>query len=522
MPLYNLLVVPVVLTLVLTVVVSPLLLLRYRRRVRTWMDVGSGDADARWSEAPSNEYALPVSITFQQLDRATGGEAATPAAEVARLSARGAALSYAAAGLVHAFVLTLFFLAAHADIASVHAIAVAWLVFCLPALFTVLHVLGVSGPVQIGVFVAFVVLLYLAPGISGDLALLVFQLHVLVPAVLFVLFSLRFWRGVAPFILLVMAAASLLWVAGAELARALLAEPGALTWLFRLGGFGLGAWLGYRLLARLAAAYRARRFSDQELFVDTWWLLYTLVQTIIFVITRNFWMLAVLVSFPVYLLVKRALLARLIPRQTPPPFRLLLLRVFRGDRRAERLFDDFARRWRYVGSIEMIGGEDLALRNVGPVDFVRFLSGALRRQFIRSPGDLAAHLEELDDERPDPDGRWRAEHFFCHADSWRPVMRTLATRCDVVLMDLRGFGRDRAGSRYELEHLAAHEPGKPVLLLVGGSSELDALRDLLGATEATGNAATRSDWLVLQAGPQARVLGERAFGALTARLPAEG
>jgi hypothetical protein len=419
-------------------------------------------------------------------------------------------------------VLTLFFLAAHADIASRHAIAVAWLVFCLPALFTVLHVLGVSGRVQIGVFAVLVVLLYLAPGISGDLALLVFQLHVLIPAVLFLIFSLRFWRGIAPFVLLVLAAASLLWVAGAELARAIFSEPGALTWLFRVVGFGLGAWLGYRLLARLAAAYRARRFSDEELFVDTWWLLYTLVQTIIFVITRNGWMLAVLVTFPAYLLVKRMLLARLIPRQAPPPFRVLLLRVFRGDRRVERLFDDFARRWRYVGSIEMIGGEDLALRNVGPVDFMRFLSGALRRQFIRSPDDLAARLEELDDERPDPDGRWRAEHFFCHADSWRPVMRTLATRCDVVLMDLRGFGRDRAGSRYELEHLAAHESGKPVLLLVSGGSEVDALRELLGATETTGKAAANADWLVLHAGRGGRASGERSFGELAARLPAEG
>jgi hypothetical protein len=157
------------------------------------------------------------------------------------------------------------------------------------------------------------------------------------------------------------------------------------------------------------------------------------------------------------------------------------LRVFRGDRRAERLFDDFARRWRYVGSIEMIGGEDLALRNVGPVDFVRFLSGALRRQFIRSPGDLAARLEELDDERPDPDGRWRAEHFFCYADSWRPVMRTLATRCDVVLMDLRGFGPANQGCIFELHELVAAVPLDRIALLVDATSDLGLLREVLEA-----------------------------------------
>ncbi len=63
---------------------------------------------------------------------------------------------------------------------------------------------------------------------------------------------------------------------------------------------------------------------------------------------------------------------------------------------------------------------------------------------------------------------------------------------------------------------AANEPGKPVLLVVGGSSELDALRELLGATETTG---ADGGWLVLQAGRHPRVLGERAFGALAARLP---
>jgi hypothetical protein len=53
-----------------------------------------------------------------------------------------------------------------------------------------------------------------------------------------------------------------------------------------------------------------------------------------------------------------------------------------------------------------------------------------------------------------------------------------------------------------------------VLLLVGGSSELNALRDLLGATETTGKATTPSDWLVLHAGRGTRAPAERAFGAV--------
>jgi hypothetical protein len=30
--------------------------------------------------------------------------------------------------------------------------------------------------------------------------------------------------------------------------------------------------------------------------------------------------------------------------------------------------------------------------------------------------------------------RLRVHHFWCHADTWRPVMRALATRSGVVLM----------------------------------------------------------------------------------------
>jgi hypothetical protein len=158
--------------------------------------------------------------------------------------------------------------------------------------------------------------------------------------------------------------------------------------------------------------------------------------------------------------------------------RLLLLRVFGFDRRTERFFDALSLRWRAVGAVELIAGRDLALRQIHPIDFVAFLSGKLASRFVRDP---AAATVTDSTERPDPDGRFRVRQFLCHADTWRPVMRTLAARSDVVVMDLRGFTADREGCRYELDSLARLSPDKPVILVADRKTDLDALREVLGA-----------------------------------------
>ena len=70
------------------------------------------------------------------------------------------------------------------------------------------------------------------------------------------------------------------------------------------------------------------------------------------------------------------------------------------------------------------------------------------------------------DERPDADGRFRVDEYFCHADMWQAVFGELAASADVVVMDTRGFGAAHAGSSFEIEALLRHAPPSAVVLLI--------------------------------------------------------
>src|SRR5205814_8172025 len=108
--------------------------------------------------------------------------------------------------------------------------------------------------------------------------------------------------------------------------------------------------------------------------------------------------------------------------------------------------------WRYTGSVRLIAGPDLANATVEPHEFLDFLAGRLQRRFISGSAALEQRLAETPLRR-DPDGRFRVSSFFCHADTWQTVLRGLARQSDVVLMDLRGFGRTNEGCSYELNEL---------------------------------------------------------------------
>lgn len=89
--------------------------------------------------------------------------------------------------------------------------------------------------------------------------------------------------------------------------------------------------------------------------------------------------------------------------------------------------------WLRVGSISLISGPDLVTTTVEPHEFMDFLGGRLSRQFIQGEKDLAQRVSNIDS-KPDPDGRYRVNDFFCRADTWQMSMRRLAQRCDAVFV----------------------------------------------------------------------------------------
>jgi hypothetical protein len=81
--------------------------------------------------------------------------------------------------------------------------------------------------------------------------------------------------------------------------------------------------------------------------------------------------------------------------------------------------------------------------------------------------------------RPDPDGRFRVNEFFCHDDTWRATLQALARSSDAVLMDLRGFARERSGCIYELGQLLELVPLRHITLLVDRTTDHELLASTL-------------------------------------------
>ncbi len=139
-----------------------------------------------------------------------------------------------------------------------------------------------------------------------------------------------------------------------------------------------------------------------------------------------------------------------------------------------------------MGNVQFIGGPDLAAATVEPHEFLDFVSGRLERQFVDSPDALALRLATLDT-RPDFDGRYRVNDFFCHDDTWRATLASLVRHSDAVLMDLRGFSPARQGCVYEVRELVETVPLDRLVMTVDATTDTPFLeRTLLEAWAAMG------------------------------------
>ncbi len=256
-------------------------------------------------------------------------------------------------------------------------------------------------------------------------------------------------------------------------------------------------WLAISWLRRL---YDAKAFSEQTLVFNSIWLFQALILCSATVYWAGLLGWLGLGAFAVYkLIVWIGLrpLAKAAARRSPA--RLLLLRTFGFRRRSERFFDLLGARWRYAGPIQLISAPDLAGRSIDPDEFMDFLSGRLRHRFVIEPGDLERRFGEVDN-RPDPDGRYRVNEFFCGNDAWRPAVTRLMAESDLVAMDLRGFSPANEGCLFELQSLVDTVPVARVVVLTDRSTDVPFLRQILGEC-----------WRHMDAGSP----NQRAPGALT-------
>jgi hypothetical protein len=257
-----------------------------------------------------------------------------------------------------------------------------------------------------------------------------------------------------------------------------------------LGDATLRVLVGFSLAAAAAAAclvllwvtrrYRRTQLGDQTFLFDALWLSVSVwLSAYLMAQETPFVYLLGLVPFALSKLVQRFGLSRFVSSAEPlPNARLLFLRVFGSARRSEKLFDLLAARWRYAGSVQLISATDVARSRFEPDEFLDFIGGRFAARYISGSDELDRRIAQLE-LRPDPDGRYRVNEFFCRDDTWQQTVVTLIRYSDLVVMDLRGFTAERRGCIFELSALIDTLALERVVLLTDRTTDMALLRQTI-------------------------------------------
>jgi hypothetical protein len=241
-------------------------------------------------------------------------------------------------------------------------------------------------------------------------------------------------------------------------------------------------WSAWRLVRWLSRRYERKAVSDAQLQTGSWLMMLTAFVALAVLgferDTAGPWLPLLFGANAAALAVYAAGLRRITP--WPQPRALLLLRVFAQDERGERLLDETAFRWRFIGPIHMIGGPDMAQQTLDPHELLLFIRGRAREQFVTDRHGLVERLATLD-EAPDPDRRYRVNELFCFANVWQAGVQALLARCAVVLLDLRGFTAQRAGTAFEIGLLAREGALSRTVCLVDDGTDLEAVEAIIAA-----------------------------------------
>ena len=238
----------------------------------------------------------------------------------------------------------------------------------------------------------------------------------------------------------------------------------------------LPAWW---LLRYMGDLYRRKQVSDQSVMLDALFFIFAVEQSI-GLDPRGKFVFTGIVSFVGYKALKwigfRYLRLRRTDTDTAPV--LLVLRVFSLGARSGKLFDALTKWWRRAGSVVMIAGPDLIKSTIQPHEFLEFVGGGISREFVSDATDLAKRVAAID-LKPDPDGRYRINQFFCHPDTWQMTMQELAWHSSVIMMDLRSFSAGNQGCVYELDQILKSVNLRRVVFVVDSTTDRAFLEQTL-------------------------------------------
>jgi hypothetical protein len=248
--------------------------------------------------------------------------------------------------------------------------------------------------------------------------------------------------------------------------------------------------LGQVAMAGARWLYRTRWAGQQSLAAYSIWLVFAAMFAVSLVPDHGLGAAALggAFSFAVFLAVTRWLeswLNRGPPRRPP---RLLWLRFHPLPSIIEPVRDALNKTWRYGGSVIMLADIELAPSSQQRTGFLSFLVRELDSAFIPEVGALGPVLNELDQhagepDEPDRDGRFRERDLFCCSQAWPEAFDQISARCNVVLIDLRGFAAANSGCRFRLDQVLSSMPPEHAVLMIDGATQLDVLMPFLERTQ---------------------------------------
>jgi hypothetical protein len=482
--------------------VSLTLVWMYRRAVRAAMRSRSSHPTPATAvpEPTPSVAADPGRLVVRILDRPAESRGLRLVAPMFRARWLTASV-YALAGAAFALVMAVGFLEASGDdLVSSRRVATLFWIYFWPTILAINLVAALHTPSRAAVIVSyFAVLVLWGVAIYGQSdtsvvgLLLLWSILVGPTTIMLAAFMTRRLRAVGPLVLAGLGAA---WAgAFAILAvfqhlsdsalRGLVAvgDPlgvGAVTIFYGaiLLGFGAFTLLGWRILGWLARRYERYSISDEFLQIAAIVLLFAAVGSIGMALNGALWILVGLAAFAIWWAAARVGFRLTHGLRPAGRADLLLLRVFALGSRSERFFAGLQRVWLRQGSIAMIAGPDLAAANIEPHEFLQFVRGRVRSQFIVDERDLDARATAIED-RVTPDGRHRVHEFFCFDDTWRPTLTRLVQRADVVIMDLRAFSAQRQGCAWELTQLFETIRLDRVALVIDDTTDQPLLETIL-------------------------------------------
>lgn len=392
-----------------------------------------------------------------------------------------AATIYAVAGVCYALVLTIVFLSATGNHFHLLSFLMLFWYYAWPVVVTICLVAAGTWRTRFVIaliyFLSLLPLLALTfftnPSVGWGQILVLWLLTNFVALVVLLAFLNRRIRAVGPLVLTFMIIA----VTGSVILPIFL---GVYSGSLVIVGFIIFGVIGWLILQWIGDWYKQKRISEQSITIDAIWLLFGVFQSIGLIFEGERWFIASLMAFIIYKIVSWAGFTYLgyqvsTSRKSP---NLLLLRVFSLGDRSERLFDVLGMHWRYLGSIRLIAGPDLATATMEPHEFLDFLSGKLARRFIDSAQTLDLRIAEMD-LRPDRDGQFRVNDFFCYDDAWKMVLSRLISTSDVVLMDLRSFSSQNAGCIFEINELISTVTLERMIFIIDDTTDEMFLRQVL-------------------------------------------